>query len=63
LDTGRPEDVLQRIRKALHLTHRTELLRILWLDKYGIELEHPELPRIPEVVENIGSRLYGMTPK
>jgi len=60
VDTGKPEGALQRIRKALRLTHRTGLLRVLWVDKYGIELEHPDLPGIPEALEKIGSRLYQM---
>ena len=61
MDTGNPQGRLQRIRKALHLTHRTELLRVLWADKYGIEVEHPELPGMPEALEKIGTRLYKMT--
>jgi len=61
VDTGRVQGLLQRVRKALHLRHRTELLRVLWLDKYGIEVEHPELLGIPEALEKIGCRLYGMT--
>lgn len=63
VDTGKPEDFLQTIRKALGLSFRTELSRVVWLDKYGIELEHPELPGIPEVLERVGSQLYAMASK
>jgi hypothetical protein len=61
IDTGKPQGRLQRIRKDLHLSCRTELLRVLWADKYGIEVEHPELPGMPEALEKIGTRLYNMT--
>jgi hypothetical protein len=63
MNTGKPQGRLQRIRKALRLTYRTELRRVLWADKYGIEVEHPDLPGMPEALEDIGSRLYGMTVK
>jgi hypothetical protein len=61
IDTGKPQGHLQRIRKTLHLPHRTELLRVLWTDEYGIEVEHPEVPGVPEALEKIGTQLYRMT--
>ena len=60
IDTAKPENTLQRIRKALRLPHRTEWLKVLWVDKYCIELDRPDLPGMPEALEKIGSRLYGM---
>lgn len=60
VDTGKPEGVLQRIRKALRLRHRTEWLQALWVDKYCIEVDRPDLPGVPEAFESIGSKLYGM---
>ena len=60
VDTGKPEGALQRIRKALRLRHRTEWLQALWVDKYCIEVDRPDLPGVPEALEDIGSRLYGM---
>jgi hypothetical protein len=60
-DTGKPEGLSQRIRKSLGITHKTKLLQVLNLDKYGIELEHPDLPGMPEALEEIGSHLYGIT--
>jgi hypothetical protein len=63
IDTGKPESALQRIRKALHLPDRTEWLKVLWADKHCIELDHPDLPGMPEASEKIGSRLYGMAAK
>ena len=42
-DTGEPDGLGQKIRRALGMAHRTKLLRVLYLDKYGIELERPEL--------------------
>jgi hypothetical protein len=61
LDTRKPEGALQRIRKALRLRHRTEWLKVFWVDKYCIEVDGPDLPGMPEALENIGSRLYHMT--
>ena len=61
MDTGKPEGNLQRIRKALRLSHRTEWLQALWVDKYCIEADRPDLPGVPEALEDIGSRLYGTT--
>lgn len=61
LDTGKPSGLYGRIRKSLGLAHRTELLRVFWLDTYEIELEHPELAGMPEALEKVGSQLYGMT--
>ena len=60
VDTGKPEGALQRIKKALRLRHRTEWLQALWVDKYCIEVDRPDLPGVPEALEDIGSRLYGM---
>jgi hypothetical protein len=60
MDTGKPEGNLQRIRKALRLSHRTEWLKVFWFDKYCIEVDRPDLPGMPEALENIGGRLYGM---
>jgi hypothetical protein len=60
VDTRKPEGALQRIRKALRLRHRTKWLQALWVDKYCIEVDHPDLPGVPEALESIGSRLYGM---
>jgi hypothetical protein len=60
VDTGKPEGTLQRIRKALRLHHRTEWLQALWVDKYCLEVDRPDLPGVPEALESIGSRLYGM---
>ena len=59
-DTGEPEGLGQKIRRALGMVHRTKLLRVLYLDKYGIELERPELPGMPEALEEIGRQLYEM---
>lgn len=59
-DTKEPEGLGQKIRKALGMAHRTKLLRVLYLDKYGIELDHPELPGMPETLEEIGRQLYEM---
>ena len=59
-DTREPEGLGQQIRRALGMAHRTKLLRVLYLDKYGIELEHPELPGMPEALEEIGRQLYEM---
>jgi hypothetical protein len=42
-------------------THKTEILRVFWVDTCEIELEHPELVGMPEALEKIGSQLYGMT--
>ena len=61
IDTRKPDGALQRIKKALRLRHRTEWLQALWVDKYCIEVDRPDLPGIPEALENIGGRLYGMT--
>jgi hypothetical protein len=59
-DTGEPDGPGQGIRRALGMAHRTKLLRVMYLDKYGIELEHPELPDMPETLEEIGRQLYEM---
>jgi hypothetical protein len=63
IDTGKPEGALQRIREALRLPHKTKWSKVLWVDKYCIEVDRPDLPGIPEALENIGSRLYGMAAK
>jgi hypothetical protein len=60
VDTGKPEGALQGIKKALGVPHRTEWLQALWVDKYCIEVDRPDLPGVPEALEDIGSRLYGM---
>jgi hypothetical protein len=60
LDTLKPEGAFQRIRKALRLRHRTEWLQVFWVDKYCIEADRPDLPGMPEALESIGNRLYGM---
>jgi hypothetical protein len=60
VDTGKPEGALQRIRKVLRLRHRTEWLQALWVDKYCVEVDRPDLPGVLEALETIGSRLYGM---
>jgi hypothetical protein len=60
VDTGKPEGPFQRFRKTLGLRYRTEWLQALWIDKYCIEVDRPELPGVPEAVESIGSRLYAM---
>ena len=60
VDTGKPDGALQRIKKAIRLRHRTEWLQALWVDKYCIEVDRPDLPGVPEALEDIGSRLYGM---
>jgi len=60
VDTGKPEGVLEGIKKALRLHHRTEWLQALWVDKYCIEVDRPDLPGVPEAMEDIGSRFYGM---
>jgi hypothetical protein len=59
-DTREPEGLDQKIRRALGMAYRTRLLRVLYLDKYGIELQHPELPDMPEALEEIGKQLYEM---
>jgi hypothetical protein len=61
LDTGKPEGAFQQVRKTLGLHHRTRWLQALWVDKYCLEVNRPELPGVAEAVESIGSRLYGMT--
>ena len=63
MDTRRPDGAFQRIKKALRLRHRTEWLQALWVDKYCIEVDRPDLPGVPEALEDIGSRLYGMAAK
>jgi hypothetical protein len=63
VDTGKPEGALEGIKKTLGLRHRTEWLQALWVDKYCIEVDRPDLPGVPEALESIGSRLYGMTAK
>jgi len=60
VDTGNPEDAWQRLKKTLRLPHRTEWLQALWVDKYRIEVDRPELPGVPEALESLGSQLYGM---
>lgn len=42
------------------MRYKTKLQRLFYLDKYGIELEHPELPGTSETLEEIGTTLYGM---
>jgi hypothetical protein len=59
-DTGQTEGFSQKLRKALGMPYRTKLQRLFYLDKYGIELEHPELPGASETLEEIGTSLYGM---
>jgi hypothetical protein len=59
--TREPDGFVQKIKKSVGMAHRTTLLRVIYLDKYGIELERPDLPGMPEVLEEIGSRLYAMT--
>ena len=59
-DTREPDGLNQKIKRALGMAHRTKLLRVLYLDKYGIELERPELPGMPEALEKIGRQLYEM---
>jgi hypothetical protein len=63
VDTGTPEGTFEGIKKALGMRHRTQWLQALWVDKYCIEVDRPELPGVPEALESIGSRLYGMTAK
>jgi hypothetical protein len=63
VDTGKPEGALQTIRKTLRLRHRSKWLQALWVDKYCVEVNRPDLPGVPEVLENIGSKLYGMATK
>lgn len=60
-DTGEPDGLSERIRRSLGMAHKTEMLRVLYLDKYGIELERPDLEGMPEALEEIGSHLYGMS--
>jgi len=60
--TNTPDGLTQRVKKFFGIPHKTKLLKVLYLDKYGIELERPDLPGMPEALEEIGSRLYGMTP-
>ena len=60
LNTREANGFYQRVKKALGLSHKTELLRVFWLDTYEIELEHPELEGMPEALEKIGSELYGL---
>ena len=59
-NTSEPDGLVQKIRRTLGMAHRTRLLRVLYLDKYGIELERPELPGMPEALEEIGRQLYEM---
>jgi len=61
-DTGRADGLSQKIRKSLGLHYKTKYLRLLYLDKYGIELDHPDLPGASEALEEIGVTLYGITP-
>ena len=63
VDTGEPEGGLEGIKKALGMRHRTKWLQALWIDKYCIEVDRPDLPGVPEALESIGSRLYGMAAK
>lgn len=59
-DTGSPSGISQTIRKHLRMVYKTKLLRVFYLDKYGIELEHPDFQGAPETLEEIGTTLYGM---
>jgi hypothetical protein len=59
-DTKEPDGLGQKLRRTLGMAHRTKLLRVLYLDKYGIELDRPELPGMPEALEEIGRQLYEM---
>jgi hypothetical protein len=60
-DTGKAVGLSQRIRKSLGMTYRTKLLQVLYLDKYGIEVERPDVRGVPEALEEIGTQVYGMT--
>jgi hypothetical protein len=61
MPTVTPDGLTQQIKKFFGKSHKTKLLKVLYLDKYGIEVERPDLPGIPEALEEIGSRLYGMS--
>jgi hypothetical protein len=54
------DEFSQKIRKSLGMPHKTKLLRVLYLDKYGIELERPDVPGATEALEEIGTTLYEM---
>jgi hypothetical protein len=58
--TRQTEGFSQMLRKSLGMSYRTKLQRLFYLDKYGIELEHPEVPGASETLEEIGVSLYGM---
>jgi hypothetical protein len=60
MDTKKPDGLTQTIRKSLGIAYRNRLLRVVYLDKYGIELEHPDLEGMPEILEEIGTYLYEM---
>ena len=60
MDTKQPDGLGQRIRKSFGKNYRSRLLRVLYLDKYVIELERPDLQGMPEALEEIGRQLYGM---
>jgi hypothetical protein len=60
-DTGQVAEFSQRIRKSFGMPYRTKLLRLFYLDKYGIELEHPDVPDAIETLEELGTTLYRMT--
>ena len=61
-DTGRVNELSQKLRKYLGMPYKTKFLRLFYLDKYGIELEHPDVPGASEALEEIGTTLYGMIP-
>jgi hypothetical protein len=60
-ETKEPDGSMQKIRKSLGMTYRNKLMRVLYLDKYGIELDRPDLAGMPAAAEEIGRRLFNMT--
>ena len=63
MDTGKPDGATQRLKKSCGMSYRPKLLKVLYVDKYAIELERPDLPDLPDLLEKVGTRLYNMSIK
>ena len=63
MDTGKPDGATQQFKKSCGMGYRPKLLKVLYVDKYAIELERPDLPDMPKLLEQIGTRLYNMSTK
>ena len=63
MDTGKPDGATQRLKKSCGMSYRPKLLKVLYVDKYAIELERPDRPDMPDLLEKVGTRLYNMSAK